>query len=204
MAVEAAVAVVRALRSNADPEISPIPAAYRGTSRSSTSEAGVLKRAAGFTLMDVLIAVGIVAILTAIAIPSYSAYIVRGQRAAAKAVLLQTAQAMERFYTNNGSYLTNAGAFPLAAVLGTATCVAVAPMDSSTTTYCISGANTASGGFLLTATPCGDGPGCPATANNGFTDPTCDQLTLDNTGLKQVLIGGVVAAPAVASQCWQQ
>ena len=157
----------------------------------------------GFTLTDTLITVAIVAILTALAIPSYSAYIIRGQRNAAKAVLLQTAQSMERFYTNNGSY-SNAGNFPLAPVLGTGTCVAVSPMDSNTTTYCVSGANTASGGFLLTATPCGDGPGCPAGANLGFNDPTCDQLTFDNTGLKGAIIAGAQAPPAVATQCWQQ
>ena len=160
-------------------------------------------RARGFTLIDVLIAVAVVAILAAIAIPSYSAYIIRGQRSTAKAVLLQTAQSMERFYTNNGSY-SNAGVFPLTPILGTANCVAVAPMDSNTITYCVSGANTASGGFLLTATPCGDGPACPATANNGFTDPTCDQLTIDNTGTKQAVISGAPAAPSVSDQCWQQ
>jgi len=88
--------------------------------------------------------------------------------------------------------------------LGTATCVAVAPMDSNAITYCISGANTASGGFVLTATPCGDGPACPATANNGFTDPTCDQLTIDNAGTKLAMIGGVPATPTVSNQCWQQ
>jgi type IV pilus assembly protein PilE len=160
-------------------------------------------RAHGFTLVDVLIAVAVVAILAAIAIPSYSAYIIRGQRSTAKAVLLQTAQSMERFYTNNGSY-SNAGNFPLTPILGTAACVAVAPMDSNMITYCISGATTASGGFVLTATPCGDGPACPATANNGFTDPTCDQLTIDNAGTKQAMIGGVPATPTVSNQCWQQ
>ncbi len=160
-------------------------------------------RARGFTLIDLLIALAVVAILVAIAIPSYSAYIIRGQRSAAKAVLLQTAQSMERFYTNNGSY-SNAGVFPLTAILGTANCVALAPMDSNIVTYCISGANTAGGGFLLTATPCGDGPGCPATANNGFSDSTCDQLTIDNTGTKQAIIGGVLAAPTVSDKCWQQ
>ncbi|SPE32874.1 putative Prepilin-type N-terminal cleavage/methylation domain-containing protein [Burkholderiales bacterium] len=160
--------------------------------------------ARGFTLTDLLIAVAIVAILAAIAIPSYSVYIVRAQRAAAKAVLLQTSQAMERYYTVNGAYADGFGNFPLPILAGTAACVAVSPMDSNTTTYCISGANTATGGFLLTATPCGDGAGCPATANLGFTDAQCDQLTIDNTGAKGDIVGGAAAGPAVVDQCWQR
>lgn len=160
--------------------------------------------ARGFTMIDLLVALAVVAIIAAIAIPSYSAYVVRGQRAAAKAVLLQTAQAMERNYTVVGAYTDSNGNFPLQVVAGTAACVALSPMDSNATTYCVSGVNTASGGFILTATPCGDGPGCPAAANNAFTDPQCDQLTIDNTGLKQAIIGGVGATPAVAAQCWQQ
>ena len=92
---------------------------------------GAGARSRGFTLMELLITVGILAILAAIAIPSYSAYVVRGQRASAKVVLLQTAQSLERYYTANGAYLTNAGALPLAPVGGTATCLALAPVDAS-------------------------------------------------------------------------
>jgi type IV pilus assembly protein PilE len=151
----------------------------------------------GFSLVELMVAVAVVAILSAIAIPSYSAYVIRGQRAAAKAVLLQTAQAMERYYTQNGSYVTTAGLFPLNPVGGTATCVALAPMDSNTTTYCISGAATASRGYVLSATPCGAG-GCPAAANQGYQDAACNVLTIDNTGLK-----AVVGATSTADQCWQ-
>ncbi|MDE2046954.1 MAG: prepilin-type N-terminal cleavage/methylation domain-containing protein, partial [Betaproteobacteria bacterium] len=41
----------------------------------------------GFTLIELLIAVAVVAILAVIAIPSYESYIVRSNRAAAKAAL---------------------------------------------------------------------------------------------------------------------
>jgi type IV pilus assembly protein PilE len=151
----------------------------------------------GFTLIELLVAVAIVAILAAIAVPSYQAYVVRGKRAAAKAGLLQVAQAMERYYTANGSYL-NAGAIPLAAIAGTATCVAQAPADGAAPTYCISGAPTASGGFLLSATPCGNGALCTATANNTFTDAACNVLTLDNTGIKGI------TGTATVNECWQR
>jgi len=160
--------------------------------------------ARGFNLIDLMVAVAVVAILAAIAVPSYSIYIVRAHRAAAKAVLLQVSQSMERSYTANGSYTDSNGNFPLPILAGTAACVAVSPMDSNTTTYCVSGVNTATGGFLLTATPCGDGIGCPAGSNAGFTDPQCDQLTIDNTGTKGDIVGGAAAGPAVVDQCWQR
>jgi type IV pilus assembly protein PilE len=163
-------------------------------------------RMRGFTMVEILIVMLVVAILAAIAIPSYSAYIVRGQRSAAKAVLLQTAQAMERYYTANGNYYpAGAATLPLPLVAGTAACLALAPMDSSTATYCIGGApgGPVAGGFVLSATPCGDGgAGCPANANASFNDAQCDVLTLDNVGNKGAL--GGAAAAAVADQCWQR
>ncbi len=151
----------------------------------------------GFSLIELMVAVAVVAILSAIAIPSYSAYVVRGQRAAAKAVLLQTAQAMERYYTANGSYLA-AGIFPLPVLPGTAACVALAPMDSNASTYCISGAAAGTTGYVLSATPCGAG-GCPAAANQTYQDAMCNVLTIDNAGIK-----GVVGASMAADQCWQR
>jgi type IV pilus assembly protein PilE len=164
----------------------------------SNSAGRVPVTARGFTLIELMVTLAILGVLTAIAIPSYSAYIVRGQRANAKAALLQTAQAMERYYTVNGSYSAGAGA-PLPAVSGTASCVAVAPSDGTPPTYCVSLAATAST-FLLSATPCGDGgAGCPANANNSFIDADCNVLTLDNTGIK-----GVTAANLAAAPCWQK
>jgi type IV pilus assembly protein PilE len=169
--------------------------------------------AAGFSLIELMIALAIVGIITAVAVPSYSAYVERGQRAAAKSVLLQVVQAMERNYTSQGTYAksnTNTTVFPLSNI-GATNCVAVAPMDSSAASYCISGALTAANGvsgtgYVLTATPCGDSTGaaCPAGANAGFVDPQCDQLTIDNTGVKGAIIQGASATPAVASACWQK
>jgi len=70
------------------------------------------KRSSGFTLLELLITVVLVGILAAIAIPSYSAYITRGQRTAAKAALEQAAQFLERNYTVYGNYSTGTSAWP--------------------------------------------------------------------------------------------
>ena len=62
--------------------------------------------ARGFTLIEVLIALAIVGILSAIAIPSYFSYIERANRADAKATLMDATQFMQRFYSLHNSYRT--------------------------------------------------------------------------------------------------
>lgn len=71
----------------------------------------------GFTLIELMTVVVIVGVLAAVAIPSYMEHLKKGKRAEVKAALLQGAQALERYYTANGTYL-NAAA--LAAVFPTA------------------------------------------------------------------------------------
>lgn len=51
-----------------------------------------------------MIVLVIVAILTAIAYPAYTAYLRRAQHADAQSALLNTAQRLERRYTANGEY----------------------------------------------------------------------------------------------------
>ena len=62
---------------------------------------------AGFTLIELMITVAIVAILSAIALPAYTEQIARGRRAEARAQLQLAAQYMQRFYAANDSYMVD-------------------------------------------------------------------------------------------------
>lgn len=137
---------------------------------------------AGFTLIEMMIVVAIVALLASIALPSYNEYVARARRGDAKTVLLENAQFMERYFTQNNSYL-NAGANPVLPILE-------APKDGAIKFYDISfvGTNSATA-FTVQAVPKG------AMAS----DP-CGTLTLTQAGVKGVSNGGV----RTVQECWSR
>lgn len=59
----------------------------------------------GFTLIELVIAVAVVAILTAVALPSYRAYIIRGNIPEATSNLASKQVQMEQFFQDNRTYV---------------------------------------------------------------------------------------------------
>jgi prepilin-type N-terminal cleavage/methylation domain-containing protein len=67
-------------------------------------------RSQGFTLIELMVTVAIVAILAAIAIPNYRDYVIRGQLVDATQGLSAVRANMERYFQDNRTYLA-VGAF---------------------------------------------------------------------------------------------
>ena len=61
----------------------------------------------GFTLIELMIVVAIVAILAAIAIPQYRKYVQKSNRATAKSALLDLSRREETYYSTNNTYTLN-------------------------------------------------------------------------------------------------
>lgn len=132
------------------------------------------RSARGFTLIELMITVTVVAILAAIAIPSYNAYVIRSHRSAARACLMEAAQFMERHYTTAMTYV--GAASPPA--------VACRTDVSERYTIALSGTPTATA-YTVSATP---------TARQN--DPTCGTLTLNQAGARTESGTGTV------TDCW--
>lgn len=116
-------------------------------------------KSGGFSLIELMVSVAIVAILAGVAVPAYQNHMVTSRRTDAQRVMVEWAQAMERYYTANGSYANGAN------------CGVAQP--STVSMYGIACSLSAGGGFSLTATPTSSS----AQASDG-------NLTLDNTGAR--------------------
>jgi type IV pilus assembly protein PilE len=71
-------------------------------------ESGAMKSQKGFTLIEVMVAVVIVAILATIAIPSYREYVIRSHRRAAQAAMMEIATQQQQYFVANRTYATAA------------------------------------------------------------------------------------------------
>lgn len=145
-------------------------------------------KASGFTLIELMITVAIVAILASIAYPSYQEYVRRGARAEARTAMLNVAQLEERFFTSNNTYAAFDGPGGGTAPPTGWETMNYSGSDSASRKYNISVAAPAGGtiatGFVISAAP-----------SNGFADTKCGTLTLDNLGVR----GQSAGMPA---DCW--
>lgn len=64
----------------------------------------------GFTLIEMMIVIALIALLAAIALPNYNEYVIKAGRADGKTKLLEIMAAQERFYSQNQTYTATLGA----------------------------------------------------------------------------------------------
>ena len=122
-------------------------------------------RSQGFSLIELMIAVVIVGILAAIAIPMYSDYVTRSRRADGQATLMQVAQELERCYTQFSKYNDDD-----CSVFASGTLIS----DQGFYVISASGGDLTESTFTLTATP----------QNEQADDTDCKKLTLTHLGVQ--------------------
>lgn len=125
--------------------------------------------------MELMIALVIVAILVAIAYPTYNEQIIKSRRADGIAMLFNAAQRQQQFYTANQGFTETVGTGGL-------------QLSSASTEgyYSLSIVADATS-YTLTATP----------RSTQTSDTRCGQLTLNHLGVKGN-VGGTISA----DKCW--
>ncbi len=139
-------------------------------------------RAQGFTLAELMVVVVIVAILAAVAVPTYQNQVTKARRSDAKTALLDAAQRQEQFILDQNTYATDM------TLLG----YGASPATSEEGYYTISASNA----------PCGDIQRCyTLTATRVATeaqggDTECGNFVLNSSGAR------TVTGSLPATDCW--
>jgi len=152
--------------------------------------------ASGFTLVELMIVVGIVAILAAVAYPSYTRYVARGHRAQVMTQMAAAQQWLERVYSESYRYDQNASGTSVTGTSGLFAAQAFSHSPSTgegaaryTLAVALSGTNNQT--YVITATRAG------TMANDECGDPT-----VTNTGVKGVVADSATVTNPIAT-CWR-
>ena len=141
-----------------------------------------MKKSRGFTLMEIMIVVAIVGILSAIAIPQYSKYVVKSKRTEATAMLMEIANKQVRYHADNNSYASKIGQ------LGYGADATVTAWANPTDTYSFSIDSSSTSSFSLKAAPKNE---------QATQDTLCATLTYNSAGVK-----GEGGSASSSKECW--
>lgn len=136
------------------------------------------RRSTGFSLIELLVVVAVIALLTGLALPGYQATLQRARRSDAREALLRSAQWLERVASVHGQYPA-AAAYPAHLSLSSAGHYRIRYMPSADLAA-----------YTLTAQRQG----------SQASDP-CGDFVLDQAGQRSVLNP---ATGSAAADCWQR
>ena len=153
-----------------------------------------MARQKGFTLIEVMIVVVIVAILAAVAVPSYQDSIRKTRRADAKEALTRIAALQERFFFTNNRYgtLFDLGLVPTAGV---------EQVDSVDGHYTIILAGALTCGTAPNQFPCYTLQANPVAAGSQADDQMCGSFSNTQTGRRAATKKGD-ATYDTTEECW--
>lgn len=138
----------------------------------------------GFTLIELMITVAIVAVLASVAYPSYMQYVVKAKRKAAESFMLMLANTEEKYLLDARQYAYDPNAL-------TTLNLTTPPEVLPNYTFSVATNPAVTLGYIITATPIG------SQLTNDAKYGNCVKLTLDQTGLK-----GTSGGSGSASSCW--
>ncbi len=133
-------------------------------------------RNTGFTLIELMIAILIMATLATIAYPYYVSFMLKSRRSDAMAALAQDQIILERCYAQNFSYNAPCGSLP------------AFPQTSAQGFYTITLTNLGPTSYTLTATPIG----------SQTEDTTCVSMAVDQSNAKTA----VDSSGTAQTICW--
>ncbi|MBS3746303.1 MAG: type IV pilin protein [Wenzhouxiangellaceae bacterium] len=132
-----------------------------------------MKNTRGFTLIELMITVAILAILVGIALPAYQNQVQKARRADAVSGLMAAAQTMERCFTRMNTY---------------AGCESRIPSSTEDGFYSLTSTPSDNGGkFTLSATP---------VAGSSQEKDSCGTFKFDNLGQRKV------TGETSSDRCW--
>ncbi len=146
----------------------------------------LMKKQRGVSLLELMIVVVIIAIIASVAYPSYQQTINKTRRADCAGALVGLSNAMERYFTVNGTYLgaaKNGNNTGQPAIYPT-----VCPISGDTPTYSLRIQNATASTYRVRATPI-----------NAQSGDKCGRLFLTNTGKKTI---GAAHSGVGWKDCW--
>jgi type IV pilus assembly protein PilE len=143
----------------------------------------------GFSLIELVVAMLIAAILVAVAVPGYNSYVRKARRTDAKTAVMDLASLEERFYSTQNKYSvtgSDLGYAGFPASVGTYYTINVTTLTSLIPTA------TSVGTYTITATAVGD----------QVKDLQCQTLSVTQAGVQSATDSTGTSSAAITQTCW--